>query len=42
MYKIHDAYGEDDLKETYGEVDRDNLTVWAFEDAHPLVGLYGR
>lgn len=41
VYKIREN-GVDSLKETYGELDADNMTVWRFDDANPLVGLYGR
>lgn len=38
MYKVFDGV----LKETYGELNDNNLVEWRFTDENPLVGLYGR
>jgi len=39
-YRIVD--GPNELTTAYGELDQNNKAVWSFDDANPLVGLYGR
>jgi len=39
VYKI---LGEDPKKKEYGDLVDNNLVSWNFDDANPLVGLYGR
>jgi len=38
MYKVFGGA----LKETYGELNDNNMVEWRFTDENPLVGLYGR
>merc|ERR1712113_4246 len=39
-YRIVD--GPNEMTTAYGDLDQNNKIIWSFDDANPLVGLYGR
>ena len=34
--------GQNDIKETYGQLDQHGQTKWSFDSEDPLIGLFGR
>ena len=40
IYRYHD--GPSGIAKSYGAIDEDKATVWIFDHANPVIGLYGR